>query len=203
MGVRVDQCRRYRVDAAKAVQVEVAHGVHAVDVLREALVARQEPGVLVAHEALVVRVGPQHVRPVGEAVAPRVRPGRHALRQLRSLPALVHEAHERALRTPPTATGSSRRRSQSLLRRELADRPVGRERVDARVEERTTRVAEAAPEATGEALFVRQHPLRHLAEVRRAAAEEAPREEHESDANESSEQQAAEASPRLVRVRPN
>ena len=82
-----------RVDAAEVMQVQVAHGVHAVDVLPERAVALQEPGVVLAHEALVVLVAPQHVRPVREAVAPRVRPVREARRQARSLPALVNDAH--------------------------------------------------------------------------------------------------------------
>ena len=104
-----------RVDAAEVMQVHVAHGIHAVDVLPERAVALQEPGVMLAHEALVVLVAPQHMRPVREAVAPRVRPVREARRQLRSLPALVHEARER-LRPVPLDAQLLRRRVERLQR---------------------------------------------------------------------------------------
>ena len=46
------------IHAAEAVHVDVTDGVDAVDVLPEALILGVEPGVVLAHEELVVLVGP-------------------------------------------------------------------------------------------------------------------------------------------------
>ena len=80
---------KIRVQASEAVQVQVAHSVSARDALVEGPVARQEPGVLLLHEALVVHIAPQHVRPVREALTPRARPALEAARKLLVFPALV------------------------------------------------------------------------------------------------------------------
>ena len=82
-----------RVQAAEAVQVQVAHSVGARDAHVEGLIARQEPDVVLAHKALVFRVRPKHVRPVRETLAPRARPVGEAWRQTHSLPALVQNSY--------------------------------------------------------------------------------------------------------------
>ena len=83
-----------REHAAEPVQVHGARRVHAEDLARERAVALEELRVVLPHEALVVRVRPQHVRPLGETLAPAARPTREARRQSARLPALVDVARD-------------------------------------------------------------------------------------------------------------
>ena len=85
------------VDAAEAVHVEVSHGVDSINVPTEALVELEEPGVLLGHEALIVRVRPEQVLPfrLREALSPSARPVSKSSRQVFALPALVNDSHQR------------------------------------------------------------------------------------------------------------
>ena len=111
-----------RVQAAVFREVHVAQRVQSVDLHGELAEHVLERGELVAHEAGVVRVGPEHLWPVVEALAPRARVAREARRQRGALPAVVHEASARC------AAGRVEQRLELVVREERgrAARPAGR-----------------------------------------------------------------------------
>ena len=83
------------VQAAVFQKIHVAQCVQTVDRHGELAEHDVKPRELVAHETRVVRVGPEHLRPRVEALAPRARVAPEARRQCGRLPAVMQEASAR------------------------------------------------------------------------------------------------------------